>query len=42
MTKDKTIPVPVTIQEKKDIERFAIKAGYRSVAEYMRDKAMNK
>jgi len=41
MTKDKSVRVPVTEQELKKLVNESQKAGYRSLAAYLRDKGLN-
>jgi len=40
MTKEKNLIIPVSIREKEALVKKSLKAGYRSLAAYMRDKAM--
>jgi len=42
MTKNKAILIPVTEREKEELVKKALKAGYRSLAAYLRDKGLNK
>ena len=39
MIKDKSIRVPVTLEEREQIKDIAFKHGYRSTADFLRDKA---
>ena len=42
MTKSKAIRVPVSEDEKKKLNQEARKAGYMSLAAYLRDKGLNR
>jgi len=42
MTKDKRILIPVTPREKDQLVKKSLKAGYRSLSEYLRDKGLDR
>ena len=42
MTKTKGIRIPVSPQEKEELVKKSLKAGYRSLSEYLRDKGLER
>ncbi len=42
MTKQERVNVPVTAEEKRELQKKALNSGYMSLSAYLRDKGLNR